>query len=244
AGVELRNDLEGPLFDGADAAAASALAASHGIEILAIAEVPAFNDGSERAFDTLERLAQTASAVGARGVALIPRNDGQLRDATARRAALSAALERFAPVLERHAVVGFVEPLGFEQSSLRSKREVVDLIEALGLSEHYQLVHDTFHHHLAGERELFPAHTGMVHVSGVVDPSLTPATMTDADRVLVDGDDQLGNLDQLRALHGGGYQGPVSIEAFAPSVHALDAPAAALAQTFHYMRSDLSATAA
>ena len=66
---------------------------------------------------------------------------------------------------------------------------------------------------------MFPAHTGLVHVSGVTDPSASAATMRDPHRVLVDAGDRIGNIEQLRALYAGGYQGAISFEPFAASVH-------------------------
>ena len=49
--------------------------------------------------------------------------------------------------------------------------------------------------------------------------------MRDPHRVLVDRDDRLGNIAQMRALLAGGYAGPFSFEPFALSVHALRSPA-------------------
>jgi 2-keto-myo-inositol isomerase len=82
----------------------------------------------------------------------------------------------------------------------------------------FRLVHDTFHHHLAGEAEMYPERTGLVHISGVTDRALTVADMRDADRVLVDEADRLGNVAQIKALHAGGYRGALSFEPFAESV--------------------------
>ena len=45
-------------------------------------------------------------------------------------------------------------------------------IRAAGGEGCYRLVHDTFHHHLAGETAFFPEWTGLVHISGVTDPAL------------------------------------------------------------------------
>jgi 2-keto-myo-inositol isomerase len=42
--------------------------------------------------------------------------------------------------------------------------------------------------------------------------------MKDAHRVLVDAEDRLDNLGQIRALVAGGYAGPLSFEPFADSV--------------------------
>jgi 2-keto-myo-inositol isomerase len=120
----------------------------------------------------------------------------------------------------------------------------VDAIEALGAQGRFRLVHDTFHHHLAGGGPIFPEHTGMVHVSGVVDPHLSIGEMGDQHRGLVDGADRLGNLAQLAALEAAGYRGPVSFEAFAPETHALADPVAALRASMDFMRSHLAAKAA
>ena len=238
-GVELRTDLVPPLFDGADPEAVRQQLEKAGLTLHAIAEVSAFDDGSERAQAELVELAGLAERAGAVGVSLIPRNDGLPAAAP-----LEHTLAAVAPVLERFGVIGFIEPLGFPTASLRFKAPVVAAIESLGLGGRIQLIHDTFHHCLAGERAVFAEHTGIVHVSGVVDRSRSTEHWTDADRVLVDADDRVGNLDQLRQLDAGGFQGPVSVEAFAPSVHALDAPQGALANTFHCIRSGLAASAA
>jgi 2-keto-myo-inositol isomerase len=115
-------------------------------------------------------------------------------------------------------MVALFEPLGFETSSLRSKAETV---ESLGAAGRFKLVHDTFHHHLAGGGPIFPEHTGIVHVSGVVDPALAVSDMRDAHRILLDGRDNLGNAAQIAELRAAGYAGPISFEAFVPEIHAV-----------------------
>jgi 2-keto-myo-inositol isomerase len=157
-----------------------------------------------------------------------------------RQANLRLALRELKPMLEEHGLIGFVEPLGFESCSLRSKTEAVEAIEALGGSHCFKLVHDTFHHYLAGGGPVFPDHTGIVHISGVIDSSLSTAEMGDQHRVLVDARDRLGNLEQIEALHFAGYRGPISVEAFAPEVHAISNPGSALGQSFDFIRSRLA----
>ena len=73
-----------------------------------------------------------------------------------------------------------------------------------------------------------PALTGLVHISGVDDPSLAVAEMRDEHRVLVTEDDRLGNLAQIRGLFAAGYDGFLSFEPFAPEVQRLGGPAAAI----------------
>jgi 2-keto-myo-inositol isomerase len=57
----------------------------------------------------------------------------------------------------------------------------------------------------------------------------------DAHRVLVGPADRLGNAAQMRALRAGGYAGPFSMEPFAKSVHQLDDPSRALAESLSFV---------
>jgi 2-keto-myo-inositol isomerase len=57
--------------------------------------------------------------------------------------------------------------------------------------------------------------------------------------VLVDGADRLGNLPQIRALLAAGFDGPYSFEPFAPEVHDLADPAAALGESIDYLQAQI-----
>jgi len=243
-GVEVRDDLSAELFDGVDAKSAGNSARDLGLRLLALSEVSAFNDRSDRVFKSLQQLAAIAKACGAEAISLIPRNDGEGGSTDERIADLTDTLIKFAPVLEANNLFGYIEPLGFEQSSLRSKAEVVELLEVHSLNHCYKLVHDTFHHRLAGEDALFPNHTGMVHISGVEDNIIEISQLLDEHRALVNDADVLGNLQQLDELHAKGYRGPVSVEAFSPLVHELKNPKAALLECFNYIESNMAAVSA
>ena len=149
------------------------------------------------------------------------------------------ALKAFRPILNERGLTGLVEPLGFPISSLRTKKEVVAAIEAVDGRDVYKVVHDTFHHHLAGETEFFPKWTGLVHISGVSDPRVTVADMLDAHRILIDEADRLGNLAQIRALLAAGYKGPFSFEPFASEVHALPDPMTAAKESVDFVQKSL-----
>lgn len=243
-GVEFRNDLDRPLFDGADPSDAGHAAASRGLRILALAEVKAFNDWSEARARQAEDLMRIAARCGAEAVALIPRCDGHGRGNGERQANLRVALRELGPMLASHGLTGLVEPLGFEISSLRLKSEAVDAILGTGHADRFRLVHDTFHHHLAGQPDMFADMTGIVHVSGVADATLSVSEMADAHRGHVDGADRLGNIAQIEALIDAGYDGPVSVEAFAPAVHETADPAGELARSFAFIRDQIAAEAA
>jgi 2-keto-myo-inositol isomerase len=243
-GVEVRNDLPQPLFDGMTPERAGDLARQKGLRLLAVAEVKRFNDWSaDKAREALE-LMQIARAAGAEAVSLIPRNDGLGLGNGERQANLRLALKDLKPMLEDHGLVGMVEPLGFAICALRYKSEAVEAIEGLDASDRFRLVHDTFHHTLAGGGAYFPDHTGIIHISGVTDPAVPVDRVGDPHRVLVDDRDRLGNLDQIRALRAAGFKGAISMESFAPEVHASADPKADLARSFDHIATQLARMAA
>ena len=234
--VEIRNDLAGnAILDGTPAAAVKELAARHGLTIISINALQRFNEwNDERAREAAE-LIDYARDCGARALVLVPVNDGSGREPEARHANLRKALSALKPMLEAAGIIGLVEPLGFEICSLRLKSEAAAAIEELGARSTFLLVHDTFHHHLAGEAATFPELTGLVHISGVSDPDVSVGDMRDPHRVLVDARDRLDNVGQLRALLSAGYAGPVSFEPFAPTVHALKEPVVAIKESMAYI---------
>lgn len=74
----------------------------------------------------------------------------------------------------------------------------------------------------------------------MIDTAVSVANMLDAHRVLVDGDDRLENIAQIRTLEAAGYRGPYSFEPFATEVHELKDPAAAVNSSIDHIsrRSD------
>lgn len=243
-GIEVRNDLPRPLFDGMDPAEAGAHVRDNGLRLLAVAEVKRFNDWSSDKEAEALALMKISKAAGAEAVSLIPRNDNLGMGNGERQANLRVALKALKPMLEDHNLIGMVEPLGFEVCALRYKAEAVDGIEAVSGTGRFKLVHDTFHHTLAHGGPLFPDHTGIVHVSGVVDQGVGISDMRDPHRVLVTPQDRLGNVEQIAALQAAGWDGPISFEAFSPEVHEYANPAAELAKSFDVIRRGLAARAA
>lgn len=243
-GIEVRNDLPQPLLDGMNPARAREMIRARGLRLLAVAEVKRFNDWSDEKASEALALMKIAQAAGAEAVSLIPRNDNLGMGNGERQAALRVALKALKPMLEDHGLIGMVEPLGFDICALRYKAEAVEGIEAVGGKGRFRLVHDTFHHTLAHGGPFFPEHTGIVHISGVTDPVVGLNQMTDAHRVLVDAADRLGNVDQLATLAAAGWNGPVSFEAFAPQVHAVPDPKAALSASIAFIREGLARKAA
>jgi 2-keto-myo-inositol isomerase len=218
--VEIRNDLAGvPMADGTPAQEVKQAAQTQGVTILTINALQRFNEWNKQREAEAHELARYAKACGAKALVLVPVNDASFRPADEKRLeGLRDAMRHLKPLLGENGLKGFVEPLGFAISSLRSKREAIDAIDAVGGESVFLLVHDTFHHHLAGKAELFPERTGLSHISGVTERGLALTSLQDAHRVLVDEADILGNVAQIKALRAGGYRGVFSFEPFAESV--------------------------
>ncbi len=233
--VELRNDLPDVVGSVAPAAIKAAAEAA-GVSIISINALYPFNVWTGDLPGRAVALADYAQASGAKALVMCPLNNG----APVSDQDLIAALEAMAPILRERGLTGLVEPLGFPISSMRTKKAAVAAIDAAGGGDVYRLVHDTFHHHLAGETEFFPERTGIVHISGVVNPDIAVDAMLDPHRVLVDADDRLENVAQIRALLDRGFGGPFSFEPFSPEVHGLADPGSALRKSMEHITKSLS----
>lgn len=238
--VEIRNDLAGnAILDGTTPAEIRAAAAKHGQKIITINALQRFNEWNDARAAEADDLAGWCAATGAAALILVPKNDGTGTEDGARQANLRAALNGLAPILLRHGILGFVEPLGFEICSLRLKSEAAAAITELGLHHLFRITHDTFHHHLAGEDAIFPDHTGLIHISGVTDPAVAVADMRDNHRVLVDAKDRIGNVAQIRRLLAAGVTAPCSFEPFSAVVHTSATLAEDLSASMNYTRAAL-----
>ena len=243
AGIELRDDLGTSLFDGETPESFGNVVRAAGLRILALAEVKAFNDDPVGNRPAATRLIESAARCGAEGVALIPLVGSKGASRSDQRDALRVALDVLQPVLEDHQMRGLIEPLGFAQSSLRFKADVVSVLREMDLPSCFGLIHDTFHHHLAGEAEIYPELTAIIHISGVNAIQPTVTEMTDAHRVLVGPQDRLGNIAQLQAFQAAGHASPISFEAFATDIHDMTDPAAALAGSIAFITEQLEIAA-
>ena len=234
--VELRNDLP-DVVGSVKPEDVKAAAAKAGVEILSLNALYPFNVWSGDLPERAVTMADYAQACGAKALVMCPLNDGT----PVAEADLVEALKQMAPILRARGLTGLVEPLGFPVSSMRTKAQAVAAIKEAGGEDVYKLMHDTFHHHLASETEFFPEWTGLVHISGVVDPEIAVDDMLDAHRVLVDAGDRLENLAQIRTLIEAGYTGAFSFEPFAAEVHELADPEGALRVSMVYITDEVKA---
>ncbi len=224
--VELRNDLPGGrVTDALSASRARSLAQASGIRIIALNALQKFNLKSARkqAEDELKRLLDLAAELGCPALVLCPNNDtADRRDATARLSETTDALKAFAPPFEKSGILGYVEPLGFPESSLSSILVAMQAIKSSGASC-YRALYDTFHHFLGPETEkdIGPKYhvsdTGLIHVSGV-ESGLLKEKYRDEHRVLPGPKDRSFCKEQIARHVRLGYTGDISLEPFSPDV--------------------------
>lgn len=244
--VELRNDLPGGrITDGLAPSEAAALASRNGVEVIAINALQKFNVKAlaEQVAAELGQLLEIAAALRCPAVVLCPNNDAaDRRDADTRRAETAEALAAFGPLFSAVGILGYVEPLGFAESSLSSVVLAAEAIKRSGQSC-YRVLFDTFHHHLGPDTAAVIGvgydvrSTGLIHASGV--ESAVPAERTrDEHRVLVSGRDRTGCREQILQHIRLGYTGDISLEPFSPEVQRLgrDDLAFALKKTLRYLQ--------
>lgn len=224
SGVEIRNDLQNPsLLGGEKPEDIRNLCSEEGVEILTVNALQRFNDPGLFGDKTREltEMMDASTVVGCRRIVLCPVNDpSDKRSPDQQHIDLVSALNHYAPLFEKYGMIGLVEPLGFEICSVRFKKQAASAIAETGLSRHYQIVHDTFHHYLSGEEAFYPKETGLIHASGVY-AGKKIEEVNDDDRLLVDDKDIMDNKRQISKLYDGGFQGIMSFEPFSPEVQKL-----------------------
>ena len=222
--IELRNDLEGKgIIDSLTPAEFNEMKNKYGIEVETINAVQKFNLPSnfDFAYKEIEEWITLSKKIGCKALILCPNNDvNDKRSADEFLSDTTEALKKYGKLFRDSGVAGLVEPLGFEECSLRSKKTAVEAVKASGYSDVYKIVHDTFHHYLGTDDDFYPEYTGLVHISGV-EADVEDSEMRDMHRILVSEKDKLKNKEQIKALVSGGYKGVFGFEPFSEEIHLL-----------------------
>jgi 2-keto-myo-inositol isomerase len=227
--VELRNDLPGgKVIDGLPASRAAALAQARGIHVVTINALQKFNLKAvrQKASDELERLLDLAAEIHCPAIVLCPNNDtADTRDARTKVAETVDALKAFSPSFTNRGILGYLEPLGFHESSLASLVVAAEAIRSSGMSC-YRTVYDTFHHYLGPdtENDIGPhyavSNTGLIHVSGV-ETEIPKEKYRDEHRVLPGPKDRTFCREQIAHHNRLGYTGDIAFEPFSADVQRL-----------------------
>ena len=134
-----------------------------------------------------------------------------------------------------------LEPLGFKQSSLQKKSIAVNIIKSLNTKK-IKILHDTFHHSLSGEKDIYPDLTGLIHISGTSKnyiKNYVENTLTDDHRSIIDESDILDNVKQLNEFLNYGYEGFFSFEPFSNSLIQSDNIFESTKKSFDFIKSQI-----
>jgi 2-keto-myo-inositol isomerase len=219
--VELRNDMpSGKVTDNLSNDQLNALAAEYGIDIITINALGMFNllDDRVTLLKNAEALLSQAQAIHSKALVLCPHcSAGDSRSEEQKKTDTLAALKLLAPLFTKYGVQGYVEPLGFGISSLRSSLLTQSLIRDSGAP--YKIVMDTFHHYLSDvpqpefDAQIQIDGIGLVHLSGVEDPR-DKNTLSDEERIMLSDKDRLESKKQVQNLERLGYTGIYAFEPF------------------------------
>jgi len=228
--IELRNDLPGgKIIDGYTPGQLKELSKKYGVEILTINALQKFNLAAilPKTLKELKKLINLSLSIGCKAIVLCPNNDvndkrgsGEIFEETVK------ALKSFGPLFQDSGMRGYLEPLGFKESSLRSLVTAMKAIQKSGYPV-YKIVHDTFHHHLGPdtfdtiENDYDISYTGLVHISGV-ECNIPIEEYRDNHRVLVTAQDRLQTKEQMELLLKLGYTGNISFEPFSQKVQEME----------------------
>ncbi len=219
--VELRNDMpSGKVTDHLSNDQLNALAAKYGIEIVTINALGKFNlmDDQAGLLKNAEALLVQAQAIHSQALVLCPHcSADDRRSEEQKKTDTLAALKLLAPLFKQYGVQGYVEPLGFGISSLRSSLLTQSLIRDSGAP--YKIVLDTFHHYLSDvaqsefDEQIQIEGIGLVHLSGVED-ARSKSALSDEERIMLSQQDRLESRKQVQNLERLGYTGIYAFEPF------------------------------
>ena len=210
--IEIRNDIRTNLIKENDPLQVKEECEKNSIKILSINALQKFNIWNSDRKDELISLCKYADKANIDYIVLVPLNDGSINSENNIYQLLKNSLIHINNVLKDYNVNGLVEPLGFNQSSLRYKSLAVEVINNLQI-DNIQLLHDTFHHKISNDYNFFPSLTGLVHFSGVSN-IYKDINLEDNHRSIVNKLDIINNVDQIKKFVKENYNGYFSFEPF------------------------------
>ena len=235
--IEIRNDIKTNLIEENDPIKISNICEENSIKILSINALQKFNFWNKDREKELIFLCKYADKANIDSIVLVPLNDGSINSAKEQIQLLEQSLKNILKIINDFDLFGLVEPLGFSHSSLRFKSLAVKVINSLQ-SNKLKIVHDTFHHALAGENEFFPSLTGLVHISGVSN-TYKNIKLLDDHRSIIDDRDMLENIDQIKKLINSNYKGYFSFEPFSNTLIKEKNIFKIVKKSFNYIESNL-----
>ena len=239
--IEIRNDIATNLIEENKPNQIKKICEENSIEILTINALQKFNIWNEERTKELIKLCDYASQTGIKAIVLVPLNDNSINNEKDQEKLLENSLNNIEKILQNYDLSCLVEPLGFKQSSLRKKSNAVNIIKSLDTNK-IKILHDTFHHSLSGEKDIYPDLTGLIHISGTSKnyiKNYVENTLTDDHRSIIDESDILDNVKQLNEFLNYGYEGFFSFEPFSNSLIQSDNIFESTKKSFDFIKSQI-----
>lgn len=239
--IEIRNDIATNLIEENKPNQIKKICEENSIEILTINALQKFNIWNEERSKELIELCDYASQAGIKAIVLVPLNDNSINNEKDQEKLLENSLNNIEKILQNYDLSCLVEPLGFKQSSLRKKSIAVNIIKSLDINK-IKILHDTFHHSLSGEKDIYPDLTGLIHISGVSKDYIknyVENTLTDDHRSIIDENDIIENVKQLNKFLNYDYKGFFSFEPFSNSLIQSDNIFESMKKSFDFIKSQV-----
>lgn len=232
--VEIRNDIAGQEFaNGLPAPELKSRLDDAGLHLASVNALQRFNHWTPERATEARALITYAAALGAPGLVLCPAHlpgDGQSH------ADLCAGLSALKPMFADAGITGYVEPLGMRHSTMNRQAQAVAALNDIDGWPNFALCYDTFQHYRSSDDQLFANRIGLIHISGIARPDLTPTDLTEPDRGFVFLGDRVGNVARLQAMITAGYSGYVSVEPFSPATQQDPEIASRLKASLDYLK--------
>ena len=237
--IELRNDLSKINIKKQNPKKIAELSIKNKVKIISINALQKFNIWNKKREEELINLCNFAKKCNCESVVLVPLNNGNYTNYNQRRKILSYSLKNISIILNDYGLLGLIEPLGFKTSSLRYKIEAIETIDSIRNNSSLRILHDTFHHYLSNEKKVFPEYTKLVHISGV-SKKIIKSKMRDKHRVMIDKNDHLENLKQIKMLINKGYKKNFSFEPFSKKIQNITDPSSIILSSMQFIKSKLN----
>ncbi|MCO6543340.1 MAG: TIM barrel protein [Lactobacillus sp.] len=154
------------------------------------------------------------------------RSKDDVRSARQRQEDAIANIKDYSQLLKKYNVNGLIEPLGFEDSTLRFPWEGQFIIDQAGV-DNFKLVADTFHYYLANvtdddfDNKVDVAYIGLVHLSSVMN-NKSRRYLDDQDRYMLDEADIMNSIHIAHNIENAGYHGLYAFEPFSDDLKQYD----------------------
>jgi len=228
--VELRNDINGGNIIGSySIQEIRDLAKQYHIQICSINALQRFNNLEEidKTKEELNSLLTLAKNINCQAIVLCPMNEEDDHRCPEEQVHETIyILKELINVFEDFGIMGYIEPLGFNSSSLSSVITAMKIMKEVGYKG-YKIVYDTFHHAIGPDglnllaREYDIQFTGLMHISSIT-AEIPIDQYQDKYRNMDFSRDRMNNKEQIEFLVNRGYQGIISFEPFAEEIQKLD----------------------